>query len=316
MISYSIEPLETRNFFYKFNQPFNQVVEFCTNFDIFKKINFQELIELNGNSDKKKFFEKDYSMTFIWKKTVKIELITINNHQKQGIFSFSMKIDKINNFKLPINIIINTQFIENSYDNSTIMMYEIRFELFSQNSISNIILNLIINNPYIIQEKEFKMINQFLEQYIYSCKREFSIYESIIINQPFLYIWNIISNSSYLIDIILKIPHHKSISKGEKGKVGSSTLVYNLKTDYVMNFRIKNIKIYKDKIIVHFKKEYNGHKAINNKFKVIITEMSNNISLLQIEHNIPIYCSGIITEKLQNWTKYILSKCKYHLESK
>ena len=56
-----------------------------------------------------------------------------------------------------------------------IMMHKIRFELFYQNTISNIIVNLIINYPYIIQEKEFIMINQYLEKYIYSCKREFSI---------------------------------------------------------------------------------------------------------------------------------------------
>ena len=44
MFSNSVKYLNNRSFKYKFNQPFNQVVEFYTNIDIFKKINFLGLI--------------------------------------------------------------------------------------------------------------------------------------------------------------------------------------------------------------------------------------------------------------------------------
>ncbi len=316
MITTQIESYQTKYFLYKYTQPFNQVVEFCTNMEILKKINFLGLIDRIENTNKKKIFEKDYCMIFTWKNTIKIEFVTTNHIQKQGHFSFSMKLDKINSFRLPLNIFFTINFFENSFDNSTYMFFEIGIGFPPQNNLSNLAISWIINNPYLISKKDFIVINKLLEQYLYSCKKEFSIFESILIKKPVLEIWDKISNIPYLVNIILKIPHHEVKCQGEKGKVGSNFILYNLETGFIINFRIKNAKINKDKIIVYFKKEINGYKAINNKFKVIITEIGSNLSLLQIEHNIPIYCSGIITEKLQNWTKYILNKCKYHLESK
>ena len=308
--------INKRSFIYKFNQPFNQVVEFCTNIDIYKKVNFLGLIEKIETTNKKKFFELDCNTLFLWKKKIKIEFITINNYQNQGQFRFCMKIDKINSFKLPINVLFSINFLENIFDNSTLMIYEIGVDIPYPNNISNLTLNWIINNPLVIQKKEFIFINKLLEKYIYSCKREFSVYESILINKPVLEIWEVISNIPYLVNFILKIPLHTVKCQGEKGKVGSNFILYNLETDFIINFRIKNAKINKDKIIVYFKKEINGYKAINNKFKVIITEIGNNLSLLQIEHNIPIFCNGIIAQTLKNWTKFILYKCKIDIENK
>jgi hypothetical protein len=280
--------INKRSFIYKFNQPFNQVVEFCTNIDIYKKVNFLGLIEKIETTNKKKFFELDCNTLFLWKKKIKIEFITINNYQNQGQFRFCMKIDKINSFKLPINVLFSINFLENIFDNSTLMIYEIGVDIPYPNNISNLTLNWIINNPLVIQKKEFIFINKLLEKYIYSCKREFSVYESILINKPVLEIWEVISNIPYLVNFILKIPLHTVKCQGEKGKVGSNAILFNLRTGYVINFRIKNTKINKDKIIVYFKKEINGQKAINNKFKIIITEMNKNMSLFQVEHNIPI----------------------------
>jgi hypothetical protein len=62
------------------------------------------------------------------------------------------------------------------------------------------------------------------------------------------------------------------------------------------------------------KKNVNCKKAVNHKLKIIITEISNNISLLQLEQNIPIYCNGIVVNTLKNFTKYFLEKCKIHIE--
>ena len=306
--------INKRSFIYKFNQPFNQVVEFCTNIDIYKKVNFLGLIEKIETTNKKKFFELDCNTLFLWKKKIKIEFITINNYQNQGQFRFCMKIDKINSFKLPINVLFSINFLENIFDNSTLMIYEIGVDIPYPNNISNLTLNWIINNPLVIQKKEFIFINKLLEKYIYSCKREFSVYESILINKPVLEIWEVISNIPYLVNFILKIPFHTVKCQGEKGKVGSNAILFNLRTGYVINFRIKNTKINKDKIIVYFKKEINGQKAINNKFKIIITEINKNISLFQVEHNIPIYCSGNVTQILKQWTKFILHRCKIDLE--
>ena len=316
MLAIQNEFLHKKSFIYKYNQPFNQVVEFCTNVDIFKKINFLGLIERIEITNKKKFFELDCNMFFFWKKKIKIEFITINNYQNQGQFRFCMKIDKINSFKLPINVLFSINFLENIFDNSTLMIYEIGVDIPYPNNISNLTLNWIINNPLVIQKKEFIFINKLLEKYIYSCKREFSVYESILINKPVLEIWEVISNIPYLVNFILKIPLHTVKCQGEKGKVGSNAILFNLRTGYVINFRIKNTKINKDKIIVYFKKEINGQKAINNKFKIIITEMNKNMSLFQVEHNIPIYCSGNVTQILKQWTKFILHRCKIYLEKK
>ena len=302
------------DYIYKFNQPFNQVVEFCTNIDIYKKVNFLGLIEKIETTNKKKFFELDCNTLFLWKKKIKIEFITINNYQNQGQFRFCMKIDKINSFKLPINVLFSINFLENIFDNSTLMIQEIGIGFPYPNNITNLALNWIINNPLIIQKKEFIFINKVLEKYIYSSKREFSVYESILINKPVLEIWEVISNIPYLVNFILKIPLHTVKCQGEKGKVGSNAILYNLQTGYVINFRIKNTKVNKEKIIVYFKKEINGQKAINNKFKIIITEMNKNMSLFQVEHNIPIYSSGIVTQILKKWTRFILHRCKIDLE--
>ncbi len=314
MLAIQNEFLHKKSFIYKYNQPFNQVVEFCTNVDIFKKINFLGLIERIEITNKKKFFELDCNMFFFWKKKIKIEFITINNYQNQGQFSFLMKINKINSFKLPLNLLFSINFVENILDNSTLMIHEIGIGFPYPTNITSLAINWIINNPLIIQKKDFIFINKLLEKYIYTCKREFSVYESILIKKPVLEIWDIISNIPYLVNSILKIPLHSVKCQGEKGKVGSNAILYNLQTGYIINFRIKNTKVNKDKIIVYFKKEINGQKAINNKFKIIITEMNKNISLFQVEHNIPIYCSGIVTEVLKKWTRFILHRCKIDLE--
>lgn len=314
MFSFQDEFLQKRSYIYKFNQPFNQVVEFCTNIDIFKKANFLGLIDKIETTNKKKFFELDCNMLFFWKKKLKIEFITIKNCQNQGQFSFCMRINKINSFKLPINVLFSINFIENIFDNSTLMIQEIGIGFPYPNNITNLALNWIINNPLIIQKKEFIFINKVLEKYIYSSKREFSVYESILINKPVLEIWEVVSNIPYLVNYVLKIPLHTVKCQGEKGKVGSNAILYNLQTGYVINFRIKNTKVNKEKIIVYFKKEINGQKAINNKFKIIITEMNKNMSLFQVEHNIPIYSSGIVTQILKKWTRFILNRCKIDLE--
>lgn len=141
------------SFIYKFNQPFNQVVEFCTNIDIYKKVNFLGLIEKIETTNKKKFFELDCNTLFLWKKKIKIEFITINNYQNQGQFRFCMKIDKINSFKLPINILFSINFLENIFDNSTLMIYEMGVDIPYPNNISNLTLNWIINNPLVIKKK-------------------------------------------------------------------------------------------------------------------------------------------------------------------
>ena len=314
MFSFQDEFLQKRSYIYKFNQPFNQVVEFCTNIDIFKKANFLGLIDKIETTNKKKFFELDCNMLFFWKKKLKIEFITIKNCQNQGQFSFCMRINKINSFKLPINVLFSINFIENIFDNSTLMIQEIGIGFPYPNNITNLALNWIIKNPLIIQKKEFIFINKVLEKYIYSSKREFSVYESILINKPVLEIWEVVSNIPYLVNYVLKIPLHTVKCQGEKGKVGSNAILYNLQTGYVINFRIKNTKVNKEKIIVYFKKEINGQKAINNKFKIIITEMNKNMSLFQVEHNIPIYSSGIVTQILKKWTRFILNRCKIDLE--
>ena len=62
------------------------------------------------------------------------------------------------------------------------------------------------------------------------------------------------------------------------------------------------------------KKDVNKKKAVNNKLKIIITEISKNIALLQIEQNIPICCNGNIVDILTKFTKYFLDKCKIHIE--
>ena len=38
MYSNSVEYLNNRSFIYKFNQPFNQIIDFYTNIDILKKL--------------------------------------------------------------------------------------------------------------------------------------------------------------------------------------------------------------------------------------------------------------------------------------
>ena len=314
MYSNSVEYLNNRSFIYKFNQPFNQIIEFYTNIDIFKKINFFGLIEKIENSNKKKFYEKDYIMVFNWKKVIKIELITIDHYQKQGEFSFSMKINKINSFKLPFYIIITTKFLKDIFDNSTLMIYEIGIGNPYQNYIANNILSLIINSPYLIQEKEFMKINDLMEKYMKFCKQEYIIYESILINKSPLEIWNFLTNVSYLVNIVLKLPNHNVYTQGERGKVGTNSIIYNTKNGYNINFRIKNAKISNDKIIVYLKKDVNKKKAVNNKLKIIITEISKNIALLQIEQNIPICCNGNIVDILTKFTKYFLDKCKIHIE--
>ena len=54
MTTTQIESYQTKYFLYKYTQPFNQVVEFCTNMEILKKINFLGLIDRIENTNKKK----------------------------------------------------------------------------------------------------------------------------------------------------------------------------------------------------------------------------------------------------------------------
>jgi hypothetical protein len=102
-------------------------------------------------------------------------------------------------------------------------------------------------------------------------------------------------------------------SYGIKGMQNYHCIISAENLGLLMHIRLKNLKIKDDKILAYFRKECNGHKALNHKFKIIITEICKNKSLFQIEYLVPANLNGYEIDLIKSWLNYILKKIKKYL---
>jgi len=153
-----------------------------------------------------------------------------------------------------------------------------------------------------------------LKKYIDNYKYDIPICNSIIVKNSPINIWEIYNNQEHFEKNVLKVKNHSVETKGEKNKKGFLVLLKNLKTGMNIKVRVKNIKIYENKIMVYLRKEVNGKKALNYKTKVIITEISKNFCIVQIDTFLSAGIKGNDLYKIQNWIKYILKKSKKELD--
>jgi len=290
---------------YKMNYPYKTVIEYLTP-EIFKKFNNNDLIcPINS----KKFNNQNIIIEFIWKNKFKLALKLENKKKEENLCYYLFKLIKINNYILPIDFFCKISYYNITCENNTLIINEIFVYTQIQNNFTAFILNMILSNPYLINANDIKSLCNLCEQYFYIMKKKFVLFKSIVINNSPIKIWNFVTDFEKLCST-LKLKNHRIFSYGIKGMQNYHCIISAENLGLLTHFRLKNLKITEDKILAYFRKECNGRKALNNKIKIIITEISENKSLLQIEYLIPVNLNGKEMDLISLWLNYILKKIK------
>ena len=293
---------------YKMNYPYKTVIEYLTP-GIFQKLSNNDLISpLNS----KKISNKNIFFDFVWKNQLKLTLKLEKKKIEENLCHYLYKLIKINNFILPINFLHKISFYNMTCESHTLIINEIFINSQSQNFFTNFILNIIMSNPYLINSNDIKCLFNLCEKYFYIMKKKFILYKSIMINFSPIKIWNNINDFEKL-PKILNLKNHRIFSYGIKGMQNYHCIISAENLGLLMHIRLKNLKIKEDKILAYFRKECNGHKALNHKIKIIITEISENKSLLQIEYLIPANLNGYEIDLIKSWLNYVLKRIKKYL---
>ena len=293
---------------YKMNYPYKTVIEYLTP-GIFQKLCNNDLISpLNS----KKISNKNIFYDFVWKNHLKLTLKLEEKKIEENLCYYLYKLIKINNFILPINFLHKISFYNMTCENYTLIINEIFINSQTQNFFTNFILNTIMSNPYLINSNDIKSLFNLCEKYFYIMKKKFILYKSIMINYSPIKIWNNINDFEKL-PKILNLKNHRIFSYGIKGMQNYHCIISAENLGLLMHIRLKNLKIKDDKILAYFRKECNGHKALNHKFKIIITEICKNKSLFQIEYLVPANLNGYEIDLIKSWLNYILKKIKKYL---
>ena len=293
---------------YKMKYPYKTVIDYLTP-GIFQKLSNNDLISpLNS----KKLSNRNIFFDFIWKNQLKLTLKLEEKKIEENFCYYLYKLIKINNFILPITFLHKISFYNMTCEKDTLIINEIFINSQSKNFFTNFILNMVMSNPYLINSNDIKCLFHLCEKYFYIMKKKFILFKSIVLNYSPIKIWTNINDFEKL-PIILNLKNHRIFSYGIKGMQNYHCIISAENLGLLMHIRLKNIKIKEDKILAYFRKECNGHKALNHKFKVIITEISENQSLLQIEYLIPINLNGKEINLIGLWLNYILKKIKNYL---
>jgi hypothetical protein len=138
------------------------------------------------------FDEENCEFSFFWKKYYDIKMITENVTNLPDYKTFTVKSTSIDKICLTITIIF--QFFQDSVDNKTIFLYEVKYE-------DEFFADLIKSE---IKNEDVNQICINVEKYLNSIIKGLDIYNSILINQPFEIVWNIISKPTNFFNVTNK----------------------------------------------------------------------------------------------------------------
>ena len=135
------------------------------------------------------FDEENSEFSFFWKKYYDIKMMIENVINLPHYKSFTNKSISIDKICLQISIIF--QFFQDSVNNKTIFLYEVKYE-------DEFFADLIKNE---IKNEDVKQICLNVEKYLNNIVKGLEINNSILINQSFETLWNIISSPKNFFNI-------------------------------------------------------------------------------------------------------------------
>ena len=180
----------------KFSYIFDEEIERV--FECFKNAQLNMGVVYNNFVSKLKFHkgenfdEENSEFSFFWKKYYDIKMIIENVVNLPHYKTFTNKSISIDKICLQLSIIF--QFFQDSVDNKTIFLYEVKYE-------DEFFDDLIKNE---VKDEDVKQICLNVENYLNSIVKGLEINNSILLNQPFETLWNIISSPKNFFDITNK----------------------------------------------------------------------------------------------------------------
>ena len=177
----------------KFSYIFDEEIERV--FECFKNAQLNVGVAYNNFVSKLKFHkgdnfdEENSEFSFFWKNYYDIKMTTENvtNLPHYKTFTYrSISIDKI-----CLQLFIIFQFFQDSVDNKTIFLYEVKYE-------DEFFDDLIKTE---IKGEDFKQICLNVERYLNNIVKGLEINNSILLNQSFENLWNIISSPKNFFNI-------------------------------------------------------------------------------------------------------------------
>ena len=180
----------------KFSHIFDEEIERV--FECFKNAQLNMGVVYNNFVSKLKFHkgenfdEENSEFYFFWKKYYDIKMTIENVVNLPHYKTFTNKSISIDKICLQLSIIF--QFFKDSVDNKTIFLYEVKYE-------DEFFDDLIKNE---VKDEDVKQICLNVENYLNSIVKGLEINNSILLNQPFETLWNIISSPKNFFDITNK----------------------------------------------------------------------------------------------------------------
>ena len=155
-------------------------------------------VAYNNFVSKLKFHKGEYldqensEFSFFWKKYYDIKMITENVITLPHYKTFTIKSTSIDKICLQITIIF--QFFQDSVDNKTIFIFEVKYE-------DEFFADLIKNE---IKAEDLNQICSNVERHLNNIVKGLEINNSILINHPFEVVWNIISSPKNFFNVTNK----------------------------------------------------------------------------------------------------------------
>lgn len=248
-------------FSYIFDEEIERVFDCFKNAQLNVGVVFENFVSNLKFLKGENFDEENCEFSFFWKKYYDIKMITENVINLPDYKTFTIKSTSIDKICLQIAIIF--QFFQDSVDNKTIFLYEVKYE-------DEFFADLIKSE---IKNEDVNQICINVEKYLNSIIKGLDIYNSILINQPFEIVWNIISSPKNFFnvtnkDLLVKMQEDNIIMNSistlfEKTEDNKLNPIIKLRTDsiYITNdygkvilMAIQNLVLPNQKMIFSLKK--------------------------------------------------------------
>ena len=248
-------------FSYIFDEEIERVFDCFKNAQLNVGVVFENFVSNLKFLKGENFDEENCEFSFFWKKYYDIKMITENVINLPDYKTFTIKSTSIDKICLQIAIIF--QFFQDSVDNKTIFLYEVKYE-------DEFFADLIKSE---IKNEDVNQICINVEKYLNSIIKGLDIYNSILINQPFEIVWNIISSPKNFFnvtnkDLLVKMQEDDIIMNSistlfEKTEDNKLNPIIKLRTDsiYITNdygkvilMAIQNLVLPNQKMIFSLKK--------------------------------------------------------------
>ena len=177
---------------YIFDEEIERVYECFRNAQLNKGIVYNNFVSNLKFHKGENFDEENSEFSFFWKNYYDIKMLTENVINLPHYKSYTNKSISIDKICLQISIIF--QFFRDSVDNKTIFICEVKYE-------DEFFADLIKNE---IKAQDLNQICLNVEKHLNNIVRGLEINNSILINHPFDFVWNIISSPKNFFNITNK----------------------------------------------------------------------------------------------------------------